>query len=190
MEITGNEAATAGYADKAESSSPAKRLLDYARSLTRREGHRNDDAEARRVLIVDDDPAIRLLCAVNLEIEGLVVLEAADGGRALEQARSEHPDLVVTDVRMPGLDGFDLAEALRRDERTREIPLIFLSSEAEPANADRARKLGALAYLTKPFDPPALASLVAGELGRAGELEQAPAAPPLLGAVAESHPAA
>jgi CheY-like chemotaxis protein len=180
MEITGTDALTAGR-------SPAKRLLEAAFALTRRNGSGN--AKARRVLIVDDDPAIRLLCAVNLEIEGLVVLEAADGKRGLQQARSEQPDLVVTDVLMPGgLSGFDLAEALRRDERTREIPLIFLSSEAEPANADRARKLGALAYLTKPFDPPALASLVAGELGRAGELKQTPAT--LLAAVAESHPAA
>ena len=188
MEITGNDAVTAGFAAGAESRSPAKRLVDYAFSLAKRDTRGGGEDKARRVLIVDDDPAIRLLCAVNLEIEGLVVLEAADGRRALEQARSEHPDLVVTDVRMPGLDGFDLAEALRNDERTREIPLIFLSGEAEPANADRARKLGALAYLTKPFDPPALASLVAGELGRAGELEQAPAT--LLAAVAESHPAA
>ena len=189
MEITGNEAATAGSANEAEPRSPTKRLFDYACSLAQRESRSNGDGEHRRVLVVDDDPAIRMLCAVNLEIEGLVVLEAADGRRALEQARYGHPDLVVTDVMMPGLDGFDLAEALRRDERTREIPLIFLSGEADPANADRARRLGALAYLTKPFDPPALASLVAGELGRAGELGQAPAAP-LLAAVAESHPAA
>ena len=177
MEITGNDPLTAGR-------SPAKRLLDAASALARREGN----AEAQRVLIVDDDPAIRLLCAVNLEIEGLVVLEAADARRGLERARSEQPDLVVTDVVMPGFSGFDLAEALRSDTRTREIPLIFLSSEDEPANADRARTLGALAYLTKPFDPPALASLVAGELGRAGELKQAPAT--LLAAVAESHSAA
>jgi CheY-like chemotaxis protein len=189
MEITGNEAGTAGYADDAESRSPAKRLFDYASALAKRDVRRKGDVKARRVLVVDDDAAIRMLCAVNLEIEGLVVLEAADGQRGLEQARSGHPDLVVTDVTMPGLDGFDLAEALRRDVRTREIPLIFLSGEANPANADRARKLGALAYLTKPFDPPALASLVAGELGRAGELQQAPAVP-LLAAVAERHPAA
>jgi CheY-like chemotaxis protein len=185
MEITGNDAVAAGFADSTEARSPAKRLADYAFSLVKR---RAGEERAWRVLIVDDDPAIRLLCAVNLEIEGLIVLEAADGKRGLEQARSEHPDLVVTDVMMPGFNGFDLAEALRRDERTREIPLIFLSGESEPANASRARKLGALAYLTKPFDPPALASLVAGELGRAGELKQAPA--PLLAAVAESHPAA
>src|SRR4029077_12968348 len=79
------------------------------------------------VLIVDDDPAIRMLCSINLQLEGLLVLEATDGETGLEQARSNHPDLVLSDVMMPGLDGFQLAEALRRDERTCEVPLIFLS---------------------------------------------------------------
>lgn len=125
------------------------------------------DCEGARVLVVDDDAAVRLVCAINLEAEGLCVLEAADGLDGLEQARRERPDLVLTDVRMPGLDGFQLAERLRRDERTRGIALIFLSGEVGAANAQRARALGALAYLTKPFDPTALADLVARELGAA-----------------------
>jgi CheY-like chemotaxis protein len=125
---------------------------------------RGGDSEAGRVLIVDDDAAVRPLCAVNLTAEGLRVLEAEDGLDALEQARRERPDLVLTDVKMPGLDGFQLAERLRRDERTRRIPLIFLSGEVGQANAERARVLGALAYLTKPFDPCAPASFVAREL--------------------------
>ena len=97
------------------------------------------------VLIVDDDAATRMLCSVNLQLEGLRVLEAADGRHGLARAQDEQPDLVLTDVMMPGLDGFELAEALRRDNRTSLIPLIFLS---------------------KPFDPLALASLVAGVLAR------------------------
>jgi DNA-binding response OmpR family regulator len=118
------------------------------------------------VLIVDDDPGFRMLCAMNLQLEGLVVLEAADGRIGLEQARAACPDLVLSDVMMPGLDGFQLAEALRRDERTRTMPLIFISAESSTANEARASALGALAYLTKPFDPTALASLVATVLGR------------------------
>ncbi|HET7129933.1 MAG TPA: response regulator [Gaiellaceae bacterium] len=127
------------------------------------------------MLIVDDDPALRLLCAVNLSAEGLHVLEAGDGLDGFEQACRERPDLVLTDVKMPGLDGFQLAVRLRRDERTRRIPLIFLSGEVAQANAERARALGALAYLTKPFDPIALASFVAHELlaVRAGSSELA-----------------
>ena len=130
-------------------------------------GRLGGNGKPARVLVVDDDPASRMLCSINLQFEGVVVLEAADGRQGLEQARSEYPDLVVTDVRMPGLDGFQLAEALRRDKRTRQIPLIFMSAETEPANAARARELGALAYLTKPFDPPALDSLVAGAFAHA-----------------------
>ena len=158
MAITGHGTAAAGVADS--------EYDDFATT----NGRLNDNRKPtpRRVLIVDDDPAIRMLCSINLQIEGLLVLEAADGRRGLEQARSERPDLVVTDVIMPGLDGFQLAKALRSDERTRQIPVIFLSSETGPANAERAHELGALAYVTKPFDPPALASLVAGELACAG----------------------
>jgi len=124
--------------------------------------------EPTRVLVVDDDPGQRMLCAVSLQRDGLTVLEAEDGLRALELARAERPDLILTDVMMPAFDGFQLAEALRRDDRTSEIPLIFLSGEATPGNGTRARELGAVAYVRKPFDPPALASLVEGALTRAG----------------------
>jgi CheY-like chemotaxis protein len=124
---------------------------------------------AVRVLVVDDDPAMRLMCAINLELEGFVVLEAADGLSALARARSEQPDLVVTDVRMPQLDGWGLAAALRRDRRTRRIPLVFLSGETDATNEARAQKLGALAYLTKPVDPLLLASRIVDVLTLAGK---------------------
>jgi CheY-like chemotaxis protein len=119
-----------------------------------------------RVLVVDDDSNSRALCSINLLLEGLEVLEAEDGKRGLARARLESPDLVVTDVAMPGLNGFELAEALRRDEGTAQIPLIFLSGELNADNEVRALSLGALAYVTKPFDPPAFAKLVAGALTR------------------------
>jgi two-component system chemotaxis response regulator CheY len=120
-----------------------------------------------RVLVVDDDPNARTLCSINLLHEGLEVLEAEDGRRGLVRARLESPDLVVTDVAMPGLNGFELAEALR-DDNTARIPLIFISGEHDADNEARARSLGALAYVTKPFDPPALAELVASALARRG----------------------
>ena len=120
-----------------------------------------------RVLIVDDDPAIRLICAASIEDHGHVVTEAADGQRALAQVRAERPDLVLTDVTMPRLDGFELAEALRGDAATIAIPLIFLSGETTAQNRARAEALGALAYITKPFDPGALASIVSEALSRA-----------------------
>ena len=160
MEITGKEAATAGSANEAEPRSPTKRLFDYACSLAQRESRSNGDGEHRRVLVVDDDPAIRMLCAVNLEIEGLVVLEAADGRRALEQARYEHPDLVVTDVMMPGLDGWQVAEELLDSDRTSSIPIIFLTARAEVRDRARGLDLGGIDYVTKPFNPVELAPLV------------------------------
>ena len=118
------------------------------------------------VLVVDDDPAIRLLCTIHLELAGLAVIEAKDGRDALARARSSLPDLVLTDVGMPRLDGFQLADALRRDARTRTIPLVFLSSEPSAADRARAQILGAVAYLTKPFEPKALAALVADVVSR------------------------
>jgi CheY-like chemotaxis protein len=131
------------------------------------------DREAGRVLIADDDASVRLICTINLEAQGLRVLEAADGLDALEQARRERPDLVLTDVTMPGLDGFQFTERLRADERTHGTPVIFLSGEVGQANARRAHALGAVAYWTKPFDPGALAAFVAHELvaARAGDAE-------------------
>jgi two-component system, chemotaxis family, chemotaxis protein CheY len=124
----------------------------------------DNGARRARVLIVDDDTATRELCKFNLQLAGMPVLEAVDGRNGLSRARYERPDLVLTDVDMPGLNGFELAEALRGHERTRTIPLIFLSGESGPAQEARAVGLGALAYVTKPFDPETLAALVARAL--------------------------
>ncbi|HEX7626491.1 MAG TPA: response regulator, partial [Gaiellaceae bacterium] len=109
------------------------------------------------------------LCSVNLQLAGLDVLEAPDGRLALARARADRPDLVVTDIAMPDLDGFQLAEALRRDRRTRRIPLIFLSGQVADQNRVRALELGALAYLTKPFDPETFSKLVADALAQVAE---------------------
>jgi CheY-like chemotaxis protein len=88
------------------------------------------------------------------------VLEAADGSQALDRARLLRPDLIITDLMMPQMDGFELAEALQRDERTRKIPLIFISCQAEETSVARARGIGALAYLTKSADPDATTTLI------------------------------
>ncbi|MBA2461326.1 MAG: response regulator [Actinobacteria bacterium] len=124
-----------------------------------------------RVLIVDDDPAVRMLCAANLTRDGFEVIEAEDGQRGLERALAERPDLVLLDISMPVLDGFGLAAELRRDERTKELPVVFLSGETEPASRARAESLGALGFLSKPFDPVAVSALVARVLGRRAPAE-------------------
>jgi CheY-like chemotaxis protein len=121
-----------------------------------------------RVLVVDDDAALRALCVQAIKTLGLTVLEAEDGRRALARARFERPDLIVTDVAMPGLDGFELAAALRRSKRTQEIPVVFLTGESGTDHEVRARELGAVAYVSKPFDPSLLTSIVAGVLAHFG----------------------
>jgi CheY-like chemotaxis protein len=120
---------------------------------------------APRVLLIDDDAAIRMLCSVSLRAHGIEVIEAEDGEQGLELVRRERPDLVLLDVSMPGLDGFEVGELVRRHRKTRHIPLMFLSGEAE--NDARARELGAIACLAKPFDPVALSSLIATALAPA-----------------------
>jgi len=119
-----------------------------------------------RVLVIDDEAPIRLLCRVNLEAEGMTVLEAADGPSGLAKAQEELPDLVLLDVMMPGLDGWGVAESLLEGEETRQIPIIFLTARAEFRDRARGLDIGGVDYITKPFNPVELAPLVRGLLDR------------------------
>ena len=127
-----------------------------------------------RVLIVDDEAPIRLLCRVNLEAEKMDVVEASDGIAGLEAARSERPDVILLDVMMPGLDGWRVAEELLDDERTSAIPIVFLTARAELRDRARGIDLGGVDYVTKPFNPVELAPLVRELLARveAGERDE------------------
>ncbi|MDP9262269.1 MAG: response regulator [Actinomycetota bacterium] len=118
------------------------------------------------VLVIDDEAPIRLLCRVNLEAEGMKVFEAADGPTGLEQARENTPDVVLLDVMMPGLDGWRVAEQLLQDDRTSEIPIIFLTARAEFRDRARGLDIGGVDYVTKPFNPLELAPLVRDLLER------------------------
>ena len=117
-------------------------------------------AEKTKVLIVDDEAPIRLLCRVNLEAEGMQVVEAADGIAGVEAAYAEKPDVILLDVMMPGMDGWQVAERLVEDESTTNIPLIFLTARAELRDRARGLELGGVDYITKPFNPVELASVV------------------------------
>ena len=119
-----------------------------------------------RVLVIDDEAPIRLLCRVNLEAEQMEVSEAADGPTGLERAREERPDVILLDVMMPGLDGWQVAEQLLDDERTSEIPIVFLTARAEFRDRARGLDIGGVDYITKPFNPLELAPLVDGLLDR------------------------
>ena len=124
------------------------------------------EESAPLVLLVDDEHAIRTICRVNLEGDGLAVVEANDGVEALEQVTQSRPSLVLLDVMMPGVDGWSVAERLASDDDTREIPVVFLSARAEQDDRLRAQELGAVGYVVKPFDPLHLAGIVRDVLER------------------------
>jgi DNA-binding response OmpR family regulator len=119
-----------------------------------------------RVLVIDDEAPIRLLCRVNLEAEGMAVIEASDGPSGLDRAREELPDIVLLDVMMPGLDGWGVAERLLEDDDTSNIPIIFLTARAEFRDRARGLDIGGVDYITKPFNPVELAPLVRDLLDR------------------------
>jgi two-component system, OmpR family, alkaline phosphatase synthesis response regulator PhoP len=113
-----------------------------------------------KVLVIDDEAPIRLLCRVNLEAEKMDVVEAAEGAEGLELARAEKPDIVLLDVMMPGMDGWQVAEKLLENQETSQIPLVFLTARAELRDRARGLELGGVDYITKPFNPVELASVV------------------------------
>jgi len=115
---------------------------------------------AARVLVVDDDDVIRQLITVNLELEGFEVTTAVDGLDALEKVKEVRPVVVTLDVMMPRLDGWETATRLRADPETAAIGLVLLSARAQDADIARGGRVGADAYLTKPFDPDELIDVV------------------------------
>lgn len=120
-----------------------------------------------RVLVVDDDAVIRNLLQVNLQLEGYEVSLAADGGEALAEVARSHPDLILLDIMMPGVDGWDVAQRLKADEATAHIPVIFLTARAMRADVQRGHDIGVEGYVTKPFDPEDLLTLIGRLLGEA-----------------------
>jgi two-component system alkaline phosphatase synthesis response regulator PhoP len=112
------------------------------------------------VLVIDDEGPIRLLCRVNLEAAGMEVSEAQDGPSGVDAARAERPDVILLDVMMPGMDGWEVFGELLKDERTANIPIVFLTARAELRDQARGLELGGVDYVTKPFNPLELAPLV------------------------------
>jgi two-component system alkaline phosphatase synthesis response regulator PhoP len=106
-----------------------------------------------RVLVVEDDSSISQLLRVILETEGHEVLSADDGSRGLAMATRRAPDVILLDVMMPFMDGFAVLEALREDERTVMVPVVMLSAIQKESVEERCYRLGAQAFVRKPFDP-------------------------------------
>ena len=113
-----------------------------------------------RILVVDDEPEIVKAIRTNLEMEGYEVLEAYNGPDALRIAREERPDLMVLDVLMPEMDGWEVLEKMRADPEFRDTPVIMLTALAQAHDIARSWEVGADSHLVKPFDPLELITLV------------------------------
>ena len=121
-----------------------------------------------RILIADDDDGLRHLLRLVLCREGYDVIEAADGTEALARAYDSNPSLVLLDVMMPGLDGFDVCRQLRSDQRTHRMPIVFVSAIDDIKQRNEALKLGADDCIKKPIGPRELVNRVRGVMERRG----------------------
>jgi two-component system phosphate regulon response regulator PhoB len=121
-----------------------------------------------RVLVVDDEPDVLLLCRLNLQQRGHELLEASDGSSALDLARERHPDVIVLDLMLPGMTGYEVLETLKQDEKTSDIPVLVLTARSLRADRERSHGLGASGFLTKPFLPSELCEMVESLLPAGG----------------------
>jgi len=113
-----------------------------------------------RVLVVEDDHVIRELLVVNLKMEGHEAVIAVDGNEALAAVATQHPDVILLDMMLPNVDGWEVTARLKADGRTQAIPIVALSARAMQADIERGHELGVDYYITKPFDPIDLMKLV------------------------------
>jgi DNA-binding NarL/FixJ family response regulator len=121
---------------------------------------------AKRILVVDDEAKLLRAVAVDLRGEGYDVATARSGAEALALVAQSLPDLIVSDIRMPGMDGYQLARRLRENQRTAIIPIIFLTAKDTSAERIEGFRAGVDAYITKPFEPDELLVVIAGILRR------------------------
>ncbi len=121
-----------------------------------------------RILVVDDDWGLRRLICLVLNQEGFEVIEAATGAEALARVHDSNPTLVLLDVMMPGMDGFDVCRRLRNDQRTQQLPIVFSSALDAVEECNEAERLGADDCLRKPIEPSELIARLRGVMDRRG----------------------
>lgn len=115
---------------------------------------------AKKILVVDDEKHIVRLVEVNLQRAGYDVVTAYDGVQALEMVKQERPDMLVLDVMMPRMNGFEVLKQLKANPETQEIPVIMLTAKAQDADVFKGWQSGVDSYLTKPFNPMELLTFV------------------------------
>jgi len=121
------------------------------------------------ILVVDDEEGIRILCRVNFELADYDVVEAPNGPAALEAAREHKPDLILLDVMMPAMDGWEVLHHLKSDDATKDIPVVMLTARTSESDQLKAWGGGVLDFVEKPFDPSVLEELADRVLSGEGE---------------------
>ncbi len=120
----------------------------------------------KKVLIVDDDPTVRQL--IRVALRDYQIVEGFNGAEALEKVRLEKPDLILLDVMMPKMNGFEVIRCLKADPATKEIPIIILTARGDRSTLERSQQEGVVTYITKPFSPRSLAKKVNEIMGKMG----------------------
>ena len=121
-----------------------------------------------KIVIAEDERDIRDLITFTLQFAGHEVIPAANGAEAVEAVRREHPDIVLMDVRMPRLTGYEACRQLKADEATKDIPVVFLSAKGQESEVKEGLAAGAIDYILKPFSPDQLTARVAELLQQTG----------------------
>lgn len=121
-----------------------------------------------RILVVDDDPDVRRLVEMKLHLDGIETVSAGDGAEALEILGEQSVDLVVLDLMMPVMDGYEVCRRMQADPVLSSIPVIMLTARAQANDIEAGFDIGATDYIVKPFSPRELLSRVRGVLLRAG----------------------
>jgi len=127
-----------------------------------------------KILIVDDEKDIVKMLDYNLKKDGYRVISASDGEDALDLAGREHPDLIVLDLMLPGLDGLEVCKTLKKEGKTASIPIIMLTAKTQESDKVIGLELGADDYMTKPFSPRELLARIKAVLRRAKDKEKLP----------------
>lgn len=110
-------------------------------------------ADRKRILVVDDEIYIVHILEFSLTMEGYEVVTASDGEEALRRLEEDHPDLIVLDIMMPRMDGYEVCRRIREDEETRDLPVILLSAKGRAIDKELGLEVGADDYIVKPFSP-------------------------------------
>lgn len=121
-----------------------------------------------RILVAEDEKDIRELIAFTLQFAQHEIIQASNGAEAVELAKQHQPDLVMTDVRMPKMTGYEACKAIKTDEATKHIPVIILSAKGQDEEIDEGKDAGADDYILKPFDPAKLTQRIAEILENLG----------------------